>query len=264
MARPLFFASLWHYLSRFMAEAAGKPFERDPGDLTRAFKFADLSDYPFKKRMMIRAADLLFYVLIAVIGKTIRLEVDGWHHYEQILARGKQPILTFWHNRIFMGTYLWRNRKVIVMTSQSFDGEYIARFVQRFGYGVARGSSTRGAVSALIEMLRHMKAGNPTAFTIDGPKGPREVAKLGAGMLAKKARQPILPFTVATENYWQVPSWDRLQIPKPFTRGKVFIGPPIEMSADADDAMLEAKQQELQRSLDDLTRRGEEWRASIR
>jgi lysophospholipid acyltransferase (LPLAT)-like uncharacterized protein len=245
-----------------MTEPTKQPSERT-ADLERAFRFADLSKYPFKKRLLIRVADRAFYFLIAVIGRSVRLEVDGREHFDGIIARGKQPVLVFWHSRIFMGIYFWRGKRFIVMTSRSFDGEYIARFIQRFGFGAARGSSTRGGASALIEMLRHMKVGHPTAFTIDGPKGPREVAKMGAGMVAKKSGQPILPFTVATKSYWQVPSWDRLQIPKPFTRAKVFIGVPIDVPADADDAALEAKRDELQRSLDELTRRGEQWRLSI-
>ena len=146
------------------------------------------------------------------------------------------------------------------MTSQSFDGEYIARFIQRFGYGAARGSSTRGAVGAIVEMARLMRAGLPTAFTIDGPKGPRYVAKMGAVLLAKKTGQPILPFTIATRRFWEAKrSWDGFQVPFPFTRARVDIAPRIYVSADANDEALEAKRAELQAALEDLDRRGNEW-----
>ena len=117
------------------------------------------------------------------------------------------------------------------MTSQSFDGEYIARFIQRFGYGAVRGSSTRGGVGAIVEMARLMRAGCTTAFTIDGPKGPRYVAKMGAVLLAKKSGHPILPVTMALERYWTTPSWDLFQIPKPFTRARVYVAPPIYVPA---------------------------------
>ena len=113
------------------------------------------------------------------------------------------------------------------MTSQSFDGEYIARFIQRFGYGAARGSSTRGAVGAIIEMTRLMRAGSPTAFTIDGPKGPRYVAKMGAVLLAKKTGQPILPFTISARHWEAKRSWDGFQIPLPFSRARLDIAQPI-------------------------------------
>src|SRR6187397_817707 len=159
--------------------------------IARAYEFADLSTYSPKQRFLIRAADLSFYLLIKTIGRTIRWRVEGWENWEAANANGQLPIYTFWHNQIFLSTYFFRNRGIVVMTSRSFDGEYIARFIQRFGYGAARGSSTRGAVGALVEMARLMRAGCTTAFTIDGPKGPRYVAKMGAVMLAKKSGQPI-------------------------------------------------------------------------
>lgn len=226
----------------------------------RAYRFAPLKSYPLKKRWLIRAADLIFYVLIRLIGRTVRFEVEGWPHWEAATAEGKLPIYTFWHNRVFLATYFWRGRKIVVMTSQSFDGEYIARFIQRFGYGAARGSSTRGGVGAVVEMVRLMRQGCPTAFTIDGPKGPRYVAKMGAVLLAKKTGAPVLPFTVTAARFWSAKSWDAFQIPKPFTRALVSIAPPIYVAADADAEALDEQRDRLQAALDELNRRGAEWR----
>src|ERR1043166_1445687 len=154
--------------------------------VARAYKFADLAAYSTKQRFLIRAADLAFFFLINLIGRTVRWQVEGWENWEAASRDGHVPIYTFWHNRVFLATYFWRKRGIVVMTSQSFDGEYIARFIQRFGYGAARGSSTRGATGAVVEMVRLMRSGSPTAFTIDGPKGPKHVAKMGAVLLAKK------------------------------------------------------------------------------
>ena len=219
----------------------------------RAYAFADLSGYSFKQRFLIRAADLVFYLLITVIGRTVRFRVEGWEHWERAVGEGSLPIYTFWHNRILLATYFWRERRIVVMTSQSFDGEYIARFIQRFGYGAARGSSTRGGVGALVEMIRLVKRGCPAGLTIDGPRGPRYIAKMGAVLLAKKTGQPILPFTVNAARYLEVSSWDRFQVPAPFTRADVRIAPPIYVPFDADDEALERKRDELQRSLDELS-----------
>ena len=227
---------------------------------SRAFSFADLSSYSFKDRYLIRAGDLIFFLLIKAICATIKFEIEGWHNWEAASQNGKIPIYTFWHNRVFLATYFWQQRGIVVMTSRSFDGEYIARFIQRFGYGAVRGSSTRGGVGAIIEMARLMRAGCTTAFTIDGPKGPRYVAKMGAVLLAKKSGHPIMPVTMALDRYWTTPSWDRFQIPKPFTRARVFVAPPIYVPADADEAALAAKRDELQQTLDDLNHQSEEWR----
>ncbi len=127
--------------------------------LDRAYSFADLSAYSFKERLLIRAADFGFFVLIKLIAATVKFEIKGWENWEAASRDGKLPIYTLWHNRVFLGTYFWRRRQIVVMTSRSFDGEYIARFIQRFGYGAARGSSTRGATRAMIEMVRLMRAG---------------------------------------------------------------------------------------------------------
>ena len=225
--------------------------------MARAYRFADLSSYPAKQRFLIRAADLAFFLLIKLIGRTIRWQIAGWENWEAATRNGQVPIYTFWHNRVFLATYFWRNRRIVVMTSQSFDGEYIARFIQRFGYGAARGSSTRGAVGAIIEMTRLMRAGCPTAFTIDGPKGPRYVAKMGAVLLAKKTGQPILPFTITPSRFWESKkSWDRLQVPLPFTRARVDIAAPISVPHDADETVLDSKRDELQAALAELNRRG--------
>jgi lysophospholipid acyltransferase (LPLAT)-like uncharacterized protein len=216
----------------------------------RAYRFAPLDAYGFRQRLLIRAADLAFYLAIRLIGSTLRFRVEGRQHWDDATRGGSLPVYTFWHDRIFPGTYFFRRRGIVIMTSRSFDGEYIARFIQRFGYGAVRGSSTRGAVGALVELARLVRAGCPAGFSIDGPRGPRHVAKMGALLLAKKTGQPVLPFGVNAETFWRLPSWDGLQIPKPFARVTVTFAPPVRVGADADDAALEAKRAELQRALE--------------
>ena len=219
--------------------------------VARAFRFADLSGYTRGQRLTVRAAGLVFRLLIGALGATARFRVEGWEHWEAAW-RGGPPILAFWHEQIFLTTYYFRGRRIVVMTSQSFDGEYIARFIQRFGYGAARGSSTRGGVGALVEMARLVRRGFAAGFTVDGPRGPRRVAKTGALLLAKKTGRPVLPFAVTAARSWRLGSWDRLQIPAPFTRASVRLGAPIGVSADADAGELEARRAELQRALDRL------------
>jgi lysophospholipid acyltransferase (LPLAT)-like uncharacterized protein len=231
--------------------------------LQRAYAFADLSDYSFKDRLLIRAADLAFYFLIRFLGATAKFEVEGWENHDAVTDSGGLPIYVFWHERIMMTTYWWRHRKIVVLTSQSRDGEYIARFIQRFGYGAVRGSSTRGGVGAVLELAKLMRAGCTVCFVLDGPRGPRRVAKAGPALLAKRSGHPILPVTMALKTYWTLPSWDHFQVPKPFTRAKVFVAPPIYVAADADDEELERKRCEVQSVLDDLTERAEQWRAAV-
>ena len=210
---------------------------------------------------MIRAAAWAFYLLILLIGRTIRFEVEGWENFEAIKDAGKLPIYAFWHDRIFASTYFFRDRGIAVITSQSKDGEYIARFIQRLGYGAIRGSSTRGGVGALVEMIRTMRQGVAMAFTVDGPKGPRYEAKSGAVLLAKKTGNPIMPFVVECRKFWTIGSWDKLQIPIPFTRARLAIGKPIYVRPDSSDDETRRSVAELQDSLDAMVSDGTKWRA---
>lgn len=234
--------------------------ERIRRNIENAYKFASLSQYSFKQRLIIRFADLAFYALIKIIGRTTRFEIVGWENREAIERDGKIPIYTFWHNCLFLASYFWREYKLVAMVSQSFDGEYIARCLQRLGHGASRGSSTRGGVGALVDMIRLMKSGKPTAFTIDGPKGPRYVAKMGAVLLAKKTGNPILPFCIIPKKYRTVNSWDKLQIPKLFSKAQVIIGKPIYVPSDADEELTQQKNSELQQVLDEMVMQGEAWR----
>lgn len=226
----------------------------------KIYDLVPLEAYPLKERILIRLADLTFYFAIKILGSSARYDVRGMENYDSILAGGKSPIYAFWHNRIFLSTYFWRDKGIVVMTSKSFDGEYIARFIQRFGYGAIRGSSSRGGSRALVEMIKAMRAGLPMAFTIDGPRGPKYEAKPGPVLLAKKTGNPIMPFLIEPKSYWQARSWDDLQIPKPFTRALLIIGKPIYVAADATADEVAAKLGELQASLDELVRQGKEWR----
>ncbi len=212
----------------------------------RLYTFADISSYSFKQRVIIRVAGFALYWLIRVIGATMRFEVKGWENFS-----ATEPLVyCFWHNRIPIATYFWRARGIVVMSSRSFDSEYIARFIQRFGYGAARGSSTRGGKAALIQMIRAVRDGKSAAFTVDGPRGPIYEAKPGAVLLAAKSNAALLPFSISLNRYWQLPSWDRIQIPKPFARAIVVLGKPIKVADDP--ATHETKHQELQEALEAL------------
>ncbi|MEO6655407.1 MAG: lysophospholipid acyltransferase family protein [Pyrinomonadaceae bacterium] len=226
----------------------------------KVYLFASLSDYSLKQQILIELADILFFASIKFTGLMTKIDVEGIENSEAIEAAGKIPIYTFWHDRIFLSTYFWRKRGIVVMTSKSFDGEYIARFIQRFGYGAIRGSSSRGGAKALVEMIKAMRNGLPMAFTLDGPRGPKYEVKSGPVILAKKTGNPIMPFVVEPMRFWTAKSWDKMHLPKPFTKALTIIGEPIYVAEDATDAEVEEKTAELQRSLDDLVSRGKAWR----
>ena len=139
------------------------------------FEFAPLGDYSLARRISIRALDLVFYILISLIGKTIRFETEGWKNFEQIASSGKIPIYAFWHNRIFLATYFFRNRDIVVITSQSFDGEYIARSGDVWSPQIPNDEPLRIECRHFVEQV--LNGGRPRS---DGPAGLRVVRVLEA------------------------------------------------------------------------------------
>ena len=228
------------------------------------YSFSDLSHYGARDKLMIRAADLFLYSLIRVFCSTLRWEVVGREHLDAVLASGHRPIFTFWHVCIVSATWFWRNRGIVVMSSVSRDAEYTGRVIKRFGYGAARGSATRGGGRALAEMAQCLDSGMEVGFTIDGPRGPAYVAKPGAVTLARHTGHAILPFHIGASSYIEVPSWDRFQIPLPFTRAVCFIGEPIYVPRRATSEEITAKQTALQSALDRLRGQAEAWRVKGR
>ena len=201
------------------------------------------------KRLQARLISATGYPVINALASTYRWREEGLAHLDAVKRSGRQPIMAFWHGRILPSTYFFRRRGIVVITSENFDGEWIAGIIERFGYGTARGSTSRGAVKALVQLKRDMAAGKPAAFTLDGPRGPAKVAQPGAVWLAKTTGNPIIPFHIESRSHWTLKSWDRTQIPKPFADVAIAIGEPFEVPLDADDVAFEQARIELEARL---------------
>jgi lysophospholipid acyltransferase (LPLAT)-like uncharacterized protein len=204
------------------------------------------------KRIQARLISIAGYPLIAALGSTLRWRAEGLEHLAAVERSGRPPIMAFWHGRILPATVYFRRRGIVVITSENFDGEWIAGIIERFGYGTARGSTSRGGRKALRQLTRDMAAGKPAAFTIDGPRGPARVAQAGAMWLAKATGNPVVPFHIETDRHWTLNSWDRTQIPKPFAVAAIVIGEPIYVAAATDASGLDVVTRTLQQQLQAL------------
>jgi lysophospholipid acyltransferase (LPLAT)-like uncharacterized protein len=202
------------------------------------------------------------YPLLATLGSTYRYHVDGIEHLRAAEAHG-HPIHAFWHGRILPGTIYFKRRDIVVITSENFDGEWIARIIARFGYGTVRGSSSRGARKALIQLVREIR-NRPVAFALDGPRGPAGVAQPGAVWLSKMTASPIIPFHLEANRHWTLRSWDRAQIPKPFAKVALCFAPPICVPSKATDQTLQQAVQQLEDALAKCESRCREVLASDR
>ncbi len=201
------------------------------------------------KRAEAKVIAAVGYPIIAALGATLRWRTEGLEQFQAITGRGQQPIMAFWHGRILPATYYFRRRGIVVITSENFDGEWIAGIIERFGYRTARGSTSRGGRKALLQLTHEMAAGRPTGFTVDGPRGPSRVSQPGAVWLAKATGNPVVPFHCEASRYWSMKSWDRTQIPKPFSTVAIVVGAPIYVAPDAGDEALEAARATLDQRL---------------
>jgi lysophospholipid acyltransferase (LPLAT)-like uncharacterized protein len=208
--------------------------------------------------MQVAAIAGLGYPLINALGHTLRWRVEGLQHLDTIHASGRQPVMAFWHGRILPATFYFRRRGIVVITSENFDGEWIARIIEHFGYGTARGSTSRGGRKAILQLVRDMKAGRAAGFTLDGPRGPARVAQAGAVWLASATGNPLLPFHLEASSHWSLRSWDRTQIPKPFSTVALVVGEPMEVAREGTDETLEQARLELERRLRVLESRATE------
>jgi lysophospholipid acyltransferase (LPLAT)-like uncharacterized protein len=207
------------------------------------------------RRIQARLISILGYRLVQILGSTLRWKTEGLEHFDAIVASGRQPVMAFWHGRILPATYYFRRRGIVVITSENFDGEWIAGIIERFGYGTARGSTSRGGRRALLQLVRDLAAGRPAGFTLDGPRGPARIAQPGAVWLSNATGNPVLPFHLEANRYWTLNSWDRTQIPKPFSTVAIAMGEPFQVASDVDEEGLERARLMLEERLRTLEAR---------
>lgn len=210
------------------------------------------------KRLQAWLIAALGYRIVALLGSTLRWRTEGLEHLAAVAAGGRQPVMAFWHGRILPATYFFRRRGIVVITSENFDGEWIAGIIERFGYGTARGSTSRGGRKALLQLTRDMAAGKAAGFTVDGPRGPAGVAQAGAVWLARATGNPVLPFHLEASRHWTLHSWDRTQIPKPFATVSLVVGEPFDVPGGGDDEAIESARTLLEARLHALETRARE------
>lgn len=225
----------------------------------------NLSPAPDTRRFSLRQRISLWliawanYLAIALIGPTLRYSIS-WEDPPPVPgATFEKPVIyAFWHRAVFAGAWLWRYSGVAVMVSRSFDGEYIARTIEKLGFVAVRGSSSRGGAQALLGLKTQLEHGVTVAFTIDGPRGPKYVAKPGPAFLSRATAVPMAAFYVALSDKWVLKTWDALMIPKPFSKALVRFGAKIHVSRGADDAQLAEFHAQLQSALERVTTFAEE------
>ncbi len=202
-----------------------------------------------------QAAGVLGQGLLGALFTTVRFERSGTEHFEELRALGRPVVFVFWHDQLLPLAHVHREEGVVVLVSEHADGEYIARILERQGFGTARGSSTRSGARGLRGLVRALRAGNDVAITPDGPRGPRHRFKEGALMAARLTDHPIVPLAAGASAAWRFDSWDRFMVPRPFSRVRVAYGEPRWIPRELERDELRTRAGELERTLAELTAR---------
>ena len=168
--------------------------------------------------------------------------------------KDKAVIYVLWHGRLFFPMFCLRGKGIIVLVSEHRDGEIITASLESAGYDTVRGSTTRGGVRALAKLVRLSKDGALTAFTPDGPRGPKCYFQPGAIYVAAKTGVPIIPLAGSANRALYFKSWDSFQLPAPFSKGVLVVGEPYYVTGGLDENNIEFHRAELERRLILLTR----------
>jgi lysophospholipid acyltransferase (LPLAT)-like uncharacterized protein len=189
------------------------------------------------------------YWFIRLLGPTLRVSVS-YEEGAQTTLDQRPLVASFWHECMIPATYLFRHMGIRVMSSFSYDGEYMGRIIRRFGFVAVKGSSSRNPVRALLGLRRALEEGWTVAFSLDGPRGPRRQVKPGPAGLARSSGLAMTTFHAAVDKTWVLHSWDRMMIPKPFSRVLVRVGKLIPVPPQTSNEDLDRYTAELQSSLD--------------
>jgi len=220
--------------------------------------------FSLRQRFLLSLISWASYLAISLIGPTLRYSISWEEPPSPPDATYEKPVIySFWHRAVFASAWLWRKTGIAVMVSRSFDGEYIARTIEKLGFVAVRGSSSRGGANALLGLRSQLERGNLVAFTIDGPRGPKYVAKPGPVLLSRSTAFPMAAFYVALSDAWVLNSWDQLMIPKPFSKALVRFSAKMRVPAAAGDEEMADFHQQLQAALERVTRFAEDHVAQV-
>lgn len=210
-------------------------------------------------RFLLTVGPTLAIGYLAVIRWTTRIHTEGLEEVLARVERGENFLFASWHSRLILEGVFFRGNKGVIMIGRHSDAEYFARILGHYGFVMARGSTSRGGITALKTLIDYVKAGFHGAIVPDGPRGPACIVQMGIIEAAKVTGRPIIPVANAVRRQFRVRSWDRMMIPLPFTTGVHIAGEPIEVPPDADAAMMEQKRLELQESLNRITARADDY-----
>jgi lysophospholipid acyltransferase (LPLAT)-like uncharacterized protein len=215
-----------------------------------------LAKPPFKHRLLLALIPLAVG-LVRLVMWTLRIRLLDPQGVSP-RAKPKPCVYAFWHQHQLLAMYFFRNFGIRVLVSRSLDGDYISAALRRFGFETVRSSTSSGKITALRGLAREIQAGFHAAVTPDGPRGPLHRSQPGAIFLSAMTGAALVPFGCAVEKAWRLKSWDRFEIPKPFSRAAIVYGDALPVPAKLDEETLGRLVSELDARLSSLDQAAQE------
>ena len=205
--------------------------------------------------IILSTISFLAYAYTWLIGKTCKFELHGQQEFEDLIAENNGGIFVAWHGRALMLPFFWRNTRMMkALVSPHYDGRIIAGMLKRYHIYSIDGSSDRRAVSAAMDVVKELENGTVVSLISDGPRGPNMRLNKSVIYFAQKTGKPIMGFTYSTEKAKIVQkSWDKMLLPKLFSKGVVYGTKPMFVPQDANDGELEKLRQQFEDELNQLT-----------
>jgi lysophospholipid acyltransferase (LPLAT)-like uncharacterized protein len=201
-----------------------------------------------------KSLSFIAWAVVTLWTRTLKVRIVNGAIPSRLAVEGRNVVYAFWHGSTFLLPATHQDSGIVVMVSESRDGEIAARMLGHFGFEVVRGSYRRKGNRALIALINRMRRGRSVAITVDGPRGPRHAAKQGVVFLAGEVRAPIVPVATGAGHSWTLErSWDKRAIPAPFSKGVIVYGEPIVVKGTSREEIA-AKRQGLTESLHRLIR----------
>lgn len=181
----------------------------------------------------LRLKSMLLVGLISTAQALIKVEKVGFNDFIDGKQLDRPVLIVSWHGTMLVPLYCHRDLNIVIMSSLSDDGDLMVKVLNHYGYNSVRGSSSRGGMRGLLEMVKLVKGGMPASLTVDGPRGPRHEVKPGIVMMAQKTGGYLLPVGMACSNCYTFNSWDKTELPLPFSRAVMHTGQPFVIAPDA-------------------------------
>ena len=210
-----------------------------------------------KKQMILIALRIVLWRVILLWCKTLRITRVNADQFDELKRSGKNVVVAFWHGSMFVGWFLHRpetNWNISALVSQSNDGEFLSTILERWNYTMIRGSSHIGGKEAMQLMVDEVEKGNSLGITPDGPRGPRHEMKMGAVRVAQRTGVPLVLVGIAASSKKQLQSWDKFDVPRPFSSVVATYSEPIIVPKELNNETLDEFKQRMQSVMVKLTK----------